>query len=426
MYIESKRNIAKYIFAFGSVQGLNIAIGIVRTKLVALLLGPNGMGILTLYNSAVTMVQNATNLGLDKSSVPVMSQAYDSGNTQLLGTTIRSVRSMIVLAALMALAAGVVFSWLLSVVAFGDASRTLHFVMLSPVAPLMILLGGELMIMKATRQLRLVAMLSLCSMLLMLVISVPMFYVWSAHAIIPSLVLTSLVQCVVIMAYSYKRYPLELSINRRTISQSKPTIKLGIAFVVASTITTGAEFLVRAYLNNVGTDSIVGLYNVGCMIPLVYGGMIFASIDSEYYPRLCQMVGGDDDALLRSTIRRQIRVALTFIVPMSLVLWLVLPWIVPLLFSNDFSVVVPMSRIALITLVCRAVYLPLGYVPLAKGDSQTFLLLETLSAVFMVTGVVVGYNAAGLIGCGYGLAIAHTIDIVDNIIVCRWRYGRII
>ena len=42
---DSYSHILKYTSLFGGVQGLGILVGIVRNKLVALLLGPDGMGL---------------------------------------------------------------------------------------------------------------------------------------------------------------------------------------------------------------------------------------------------------------------------------------------------------------------------------------------------------------------------------------------
>ena len=45
-------HILKYTGVFGGVQGLNILMGLVRNKLVALLLGPEGMGLASLWTAA--------------------------------------------------------------------------------------------------------------------------------------------------------------------------------------------------------------------------------------------------------------------------------------------------------------------------------------------------------------------------------------
>lgn len=435
MQLESRHNIAKYIMAFGGVQGMNIAIGIVRTKLVAVLLGPNGMGIVSLYNSAIQMMQNLTNLGLDKSGVPVVSTEFaddgksgetesardDHSTPQPRHSALCMFRSLVVMAAILALVCGVALSWLLSLIAFGDTSRTLHFIVLSPVASLLIMAGGEVLVLKAARRLKTVAVLSLWNVVLALIISVPLFYIWGARAIIPSLVVTALIQMLMTMAYSYRRYPLNLSISRETVCRGMPMIRLGMAFIVASGMTTGAEFLVRSFLNNEGGDTAVGLYNTAYMIAITYGGMIFASIDSEYYPRLCQ-IDRDDHHLLNATIRRQIRMSLMFIIPMVVVMELLLPWIVPMLFSDRFTDAIPMTQIAILSLLFRAVYLPVGYVPLSRGDSRTFLIMESTGAVVLALSVITGYHCYGLIGAGIGLVVSSMFDMVNYAVIVKKRY----
>lgn len=45
---DSYTSILKYTGLFGGVQGLGILMGIVRNKLVAVILGPDGMGLISL------------------------------------------------------------------------------------------------------------------------------------------------------------------------------------------------------------------------------------------------------------------------------------------------------------------------------------------------------------------------------------------
>lgn len=429
MQLESRRNIAKYILAFGGVQGLNIAIGVVRTKCIAVLLGPNGMGIMSLYNSAIQMMQNITNLGLDKSGVPIVSQTFEETTEQPCNraTTrqadaIKQVRSLFLLASLLAVVCGVLFSWLLSITAFGDTSRTIHFIALSPVAALLTMASGEVLVLKAARRLKTVALLSLLNIIVALIVAVPMFYLWGTRAIIPSLVLTSLLQALTTMFYSYRYYPLQISLSREMIRRGMPVIRLGAAFLIASSMTGIAEFLIRSYLNNAGKDYTVGLYNVGCLIALTYGSMVFASIDSEYFPRLCQ-IDHNDHKMLNATIRRQIRMALSFVVPMVIILELLLPWIVPLLFSSKFVDAIPMTQVALLALPFRAIYLPIGYVPLSRNDSRTFLLMDSIGAVILVLAVVVGYYYGELLGAGIGLVASNAFDMLNYILICHKKYG---
>lgn len=421
MALESKRNIAKYIIAFGGVQGLSIIVGVVRNKVIAVLLGPNGMGILSLYNSAMGMLQNLTNMGIDKTCVPLLGKAFERGDSKEIDESIKQVRSLFAMTAMMSFVVGVLLSWMLSIIAFGDVSRTLHFMFLSMVPPLAIIAMGEVTVLKVMRRLKSVAMQSVWTMLLSLAFTIPMYYEFREHAILPSLLVIGIAQMLTAIIYSYRRYPLRLSINSATFHRSKPLLRMGILFVIAGSMTSASEFLVRAYLNNAAGDKVVGLYNTACIMALTYGGMLFASIDSEYYPRLSQ-IPGSDITMLKATIRRQIVMSLAFIIPMIVVMEVLLPWIVPLLFNSNFVDAVPATQIMLLALLFRAIYLPIGYIPLVRSDSRTFVKTESLSAINMFFGVTLGYHYGGLTGSAMGMVLSHALDVVSYVLIIGRKY----
>jgi len=147
-------HILKYTSLFGGIQGLNVLIGLVRNKLVALILGPQGMGLISLFNTSVKLISDSTNLGLSMSGVRSVSEAFESNNQPRLHQTIMTIRLWSLLTAL----AGVFFAILLSPVldswTFNWGDHTLHYVLLSPIVGMMAITGGEMAILKATRHLR--------------------------------------------------------------------------------------------------------------------------------------------------------------------------------------------------------------------------------------------------------------------------------
>ena len=53
---SSYSHILKYMGVFGGVQGLGILIGLVRNKHIALILGPDGVGHISLFKSKIKLV----------------------------------------------------------------------------------------------------------------------------------------------------------------------------------------------------------------------------------------------------------------------------------------------------------------------------------------------------------------------------------
>ena len=79
---ETYSHVLKFTGLFGGVQGLNVLIGLVRNKFVAILLGPGGMGLVSLFNTTVQLISQATHLGISFSAVRHISEYYDAGDME--------------------------------------------------------------------------------------------------------------------------------------------------------------------------------------------------------------------------------------------------------------------------------------------------------------------------------------------------------
>ena len=58
-------------------------------------------------------------------------------------------------------------------------------------------------------------------------------------------------------------------------------IRLGTAFVFAGILGSGADLIIRSYLNNVSDIATVGFYNSAFMMTMVYAGMIFSAMETD-------------------------------------------------------------------------------------------------------------------------------------------------
>ena len=79
---SSYKQILKATSLFGGVQIINILISIVRSKLIAILLGPIGIGIAGMLTATIGVISGLTNFGLGTSAVRDISSAYETGNSK--------------------------------------------------------------------------------------------------------------------------------------------------------------------------------------------------------------------------------------------------------------------------------------------------------------------------------------------------------
>ncbi len=414
-------HVLKYTGLFGGVQGLNILVGIIRNKLVALILGPAGMGLISLFNSTINLISNATNLGISMSAVKNISEAYDNGDQSTMRRIVRMVRSWSLLTALFGVFLCIVLSPLLNKWTFGWGDHTLHFVLLSPIVGIMAVTGGEMAVLKGVRRLKNLAVISVCNVAAALLTSVPLYYFFGEAAIVPSLLIMALTQMLLTIGYSYKVFPLSLSFERTHLDEGMSMVRLGIAFVIAGILGSGAEFVIRSFLNYTSSLETVGLYSTGYMMTMTYAGMVFSAMETDYFPRLS---ASHTLATTSSTIvNRQIEVSFLLISPLLVFFTIALPILTPLLYSGKFTPVIGMMQVTVFAMYFRAIKLPMAYLPLAKGDSGSYLLLEAIYDVLIVIAVILAFPRWGLLGCGVAITSVGIIDFLVILFYTRMKYG---
>ena len=386
-----------------------------------MLLGPQGVGLLSLFNSTTRLVSDATNFGISMSAVRNISEDYNQKDEEKLIADIAVIRSWSLLAALLGLFTCVLLSPLLSRYTFSWDGHTLHFILLSPCVALTALAGGEFAILKGVRKLRALAAISVYNVLGALVFTVPLYYFFGNAAIVPSLVLMAFVQLLLTIMVSCRLYPFRVSFQKAFLDKGWGMIRLGTAFVLAGILGSGAELIIRSYLNNVAEIETVGFYNSAFMMTMVYAGMIFSAMETDYFPRLS---GANNlKFTFNQIVNRQIEVTLLLISPLLTFFLLFLPQLILFLYSDKFLPALSMAQVLVLAMYIRAIRLPIEYIPLAKGDSKSYLLLEGLYDIFLVLLVLLGFWKWGLFGAGLGMAVAGFLNFVCVYVYAYSRYG---
>lgn len=436
---ENYRHILRYTGIFGSVQGLNILVGIVRNKFTALFLGPSGMGLLSLFNSTSSFLVSACNLGIPTSGVKMVADSMSAqANKESLKNddkplsasrdmAVCLVRSFSFLAALLGLLVCIILGPLINLFSFSWGNHTLHFILLAPTVFFTILAGGEMAVLKALGELKALAMQSLWLVVLSLLFSVPIYGWIGESGILAVLFLLAFSQWALNFRYSRRAASFRLNFSKMELLKGIPLLRLGLSFVLAGMANSGAEFLVRAFLNMQGDLEVVGLFNAGVSIVIVYAGMVFSVMESDYYPRLSTIVGNrlEADVVTKRnlTVNQQLETNVLLMGPIVAVMILALPVGIPILYDSHFMGMLGMAQVASISMLFKALYLPVEYLPLSRGESKVFLVQETLCVLLLVVSEIVGYLLGGLYGLGVGIAIAYGIEAIAILVFSRLYYG---
>ena len=186
-------------------------------------------------------------------------------------------------------------------------------------------------------------------------------------------------------------------------------VRLGVAFTLAGIMGSAAEMIVRSYLNVVGDLDVLGLYNAGYMLTITYAGMVFSAMETDFFPRLSGV--NNDIEATNYTVNRQMEVSLLIVTPMLTVLIVLLPVLIPQLFTSEFLPVVPMAQVTALAMFFKVLTLPVAYITLARGYSMSYLMLES------------AYFDWGLLGTGIAITLAHVFDYLMINLYAYKKYG---
>lgn len=416
------RQIIKYTSLLGGVQIFNVLMSIIRNKCAAYFIGPWGMGLADTYAKTADLVGNTTNFGIAFSAVRRLSELSKRGSRNAVAMYVKLIRSWTLLTALLGFLVCLVFSPLLSLQLFGDFHTTKGLVLLSPTIPALTLLGGEMAILKGLHELRKMASASALSALACMVLTVVLYWVLGVHGILPVLLATAVATLAITLCFTTRLFPYRVGLrSMKLLRRGGHMIRLGSAFIMAGILGSGAEILVRVFIQRTASLHAVGLYAAGFTLVVSYARMVFVAMDADYFPRLS--AAGDNVAERNDIINKQIDVLVMLMAPFLIVFSLCLPLLVRLLYTEEFMLVVPMALCAASYMYFKAVYAPVSYLALARGDSVIYFLMEALYDAVFVALVCVGYYFRGLVGAGLALSAANFFDLLAISTAYSWRYG---
>ncbi len=391
---------------FGGVQVAGILCSIIRTKLVALWIGPVGIGLFGLFNNALEMISTGTNLGIRSSSVRDISQAMD-GDKSLVARMVTVVRKWSMWLGLAGALLTLMLAPLLSQVTFGDTQHIWGFVALSVAVLLQALTNGEYAVLQGTARLKRLASVTLWGTIAGLAVSIPLFYLLRERSILPSILAYAFALAIFAWLFRNRDYPVAAVSRSETFDMGKGFVRLGIYMTLGNFASILASYAFNAWLNvNAGTEQ-VGFYQAGYTLINKYTGLILTALGMEYYPRLAKVA--DSRLRLRAFVSQEINVAIAVMAPVVALFILLREVVVWLLYTPDFNVILTFVSWGMIGTVLRTLSWCLAFTILAKGDGKTYLWTEVASAIINLVLNIVFYRWWGLTGLGIAFLVSYLL-----------------
>lgn len=412
----SYRDILKSTTVVGGAQVIKVILGIVKNKILSILIGPAGIGLIGAYNSAIGMVASISGLGVGFSGVREIAKADASGDEQLISKTVFTFRRITVFLGILGVLICLIFSKPLSIITFGNPSHTKDFSFLSIVIFLTIILSSQNALIQGKRRIKDLAKLNVYGTLYSILISVPLIYIWGLKGIVPFLILLAFVNTLISWWYAkkikIKRVYLSL---REVIINSKSFIHLGIAFMSGGFLHMVNNYLIRVFIIRTIDIEALGFYQASYIMSTVYIGVILNAMGKDYYPRLTA-VSNNSEKCAR-LINEQTEIGILIATPGLLLTLVFAPIIVKLLYSAKFMVAVEILRWQILGVFLQVISFSIGYLTIAKGLGKLFFYLQLAFCLIHLLLIWLFVNSIGIVGTGIAFFLLYVLHVIILYIV---------
>lgn len=416
------RDAFKSTSIYGGVQLITILFTIVRTKVIALFIGPSGLGLMSLLNSVVELIKSICGLGLSSSIVREVAVASGTGQEKMLQ---KALNRWVLFSSLLGFFVTTLFSKKISIWAFNSEDYRSSIVLVSGAILFSIIADSFNSYMQGYRKVKYLALASVTSSFLLVVLTVPLFYILGAKAIIIYINIVAIVSFFVNGFFLYKSgISLRLSFKQNinvSFRLGINALKLGAVLSLSTLGVYLVELILKSYIFDIGGTVEVGLYQAGWSINTAYIGIILTAIAKDFYPRLSQL--SNNLHSISEALNKQIEISFIILAPILGVMILFASFCVKLLYSNDFIQIELFLQLLLFGSFIKVGSWAISFVFLAKGDIKVYIRNELIIKFISLVLYLSGYKLGGLMGVGLSFIINYIIYFIIVSITLKHKYN---
>lgn len=416
------RNILRTSSLVGGASVVNVLIGTIRTKLIAILLGPAGVGLFGLYSQVAALASTVAGLGLPTSGVRQVAEAAAANDSVRVARTVLTLRRTAWVTGLggSVLLAGLAYP--VSSVTFGDSSRAADLVILSVTVLLSSISGGQTCLLRGTRRISDVARASVLGALGSTAVAIPCVYAWGIAGVVPALVLGS--AAMLVASWSAARRVMLPAVDvawRASWREARSLLTLGFSFMASGLVTTAATYLIQVLLVRRFGINDAGLYQAAFSLSGVLIGFVLGAMGADYFPRLTGLAE-DERGVLR-LLNEQSQVSILLALPGLVAMMVFSPLVIRVFFDARFGAAIPILRWCVLGMMGRVLSWPLGFVLLARGKGRLFFMTEVAASSFHVLLVAGLSSVWGVEGAGVAFMLLYAGYLALMLGVVRSHLG---
>jgi O-antigen/teichoic acid export membrane protein len=400
-------SLLKATLILGSGSAISLLASLLANKLYALWVGPEGVGLLGLFQGLLGLASIVAGMGLSSGLVRLGAAEIAEKNLAKVVALRQAAWQILFLCVGGVALSLLVFSQpITQFMLAGSSQWTIIWIVLA--LGLSMAAGVNIGLLNAYHRVSVLAKVTASSSVLGAIFGITAVWLWK-HEAIP-LVILGLPLAQFILATFYSR-----RLNLPTIKASAKEVKaarnalfrFGLPFtgsqMVGSAVQLGLPFLV---LYQLGQEN-VGYYRAAVMFSVGYVGFLLNALGQDFYPRLSALK--DQPEAFKEAIHAQQRFMVLLGSPLVALSIAFAPLIIRLIFSVEFLPALEVLHWQLLGDLPKFVSWTLGYAVLAALPSRSYLLTETVGGLCLLAFSYLGMLWFGLEGLGIGFLLCYLV-----------------
>lgn len=394
---SSYRRILKSSSIIGGASFINIVVGLLRTKVLAILLGPTGVGLVSLYRGLLTTASTVATMGLDTVGTRQIAEANALGKERALAVARRALFWGTLILASVGTAVVWTFRKILAERVLDSKSHAGIVAWLAAGVGLTVAAAAQGALIQGMRRIGDMARLSIYSGVLNTLLGIAVIWRWGRPALVYYVLITPVANF--LLGYWYvsrlPRAATYYAVGLGELAQQwKFLLSVGAAFMGGTLAMSVVQLWIRVDVGDVLGARALGQFQAAWTISTTYIAFVLSAMAADYYPRLTGVIR-DSKAAAR-LVNEQTEIALLLSAPVFLAMMGLAPWVIRLLYTPAFAPAVGVLRWQILSDVLKVAAWPLGFIFLAAGDGRTFLWTEVSSLLVMGGSIALFLRTVGL------------------------------
>ena len=396
----------------GAMSIVTMVAALLRGKVMAMCLGPAGVGLSGILNQVVALESQVLALGLPTVVVKSVAGADVEERTKVESVIARLALALCVFG----LVLGLVLSPLVAVATFKSFEHLPLVIAASLAVPAAILTSIWCAVIQGRGEVGFLARSQAAFAVVSALVAVPLIWYGGLAGLGVSVVLAALIP----VAGLWSRRPRHLTAASDDKGIRDSLVRAGLSIIAAIAIAQVAAYATRlVVVNQLGVFE-AGLYQAALAVSGGLPGFVFSAMALDYYPRISAAKDGEEMARVTNM---QVQASMVIATPLFVGMIVFGGQLLDFYYTEEFLGATELMAWMTASVAFRVISWPAGYWLVAKATPREYLLIEGPAALLAPLVTIALLPSAGLAGAGIAMVLSALVYALVIITFMRRRGG---